>query len=208
MVKKIHYITGAIIAVFITFHLLNHLLIIGGEEVHLEFMKAARVIYRNIIVEPVLLLCILVQVITGIRLVFKKWRHQESLFDRLQLISGLYFVYFLVGHTSAVIYCRFILNLDSNLYFGASGLNAYPLYFYFIFHYGLSIIFFFTHVACAHRNGIIKYVSQKTANIHAYGIIILGIILATIILYKMMHINIPKEYHFSHGEYPSMSKLP
>jgi hypothetical protein len=197
MIKKLHYISGLTIAIFVAIHLLNHLVLFKGEEAHIRFMEAARLFYRNPFVETILLIAVITQVVSGITLVRKKWNNQNDIFDKLQIYSGMFLSLFLMGHVSVVMIGRYILKLDTNLYFGAAGLNSFPGYFYFIFHYGLSVIAIFTHVACAHKIKISKYTTDTRARSMAYSIIGLGIFISILILYRMMNVTIPTEYQFS-----------
>jgi len=201
MVKSIHYISGVIILLFIAIHLFNHILVFNGNEAHIAFMKAARVVYRNDFVETMLLMCIGVQVMSGVFLIYKKWNSQNSLLDQLQLFSGLFLFYFLIAHTAAVFYCRVVLKLDSNLYFGASGLNNKPLYFYFIFHYGFAILAVFVHIGCVHHKRTAQRMSLRQRYVQTVIIMMTGAMLATVILYRMMHVTIPVEYRFPVGRY-------
>lgn len=65
-IKKIHYISGLTIILFIGLHLFNHLFSLFGAEKHIELMNSLRVIYRNIFVEAILLLAVLTQIISGL----------------------------------------------------------------------------------------------------------------------------------------------
>lgn len=202
MIKKIHYISGILLGLFIGLHIVNHLMIVNGADAHIIFMESIRKFYRNPFIEAFLLLAVVIQVSSGISLARKKWNHTPSIFEKLQLWSGLFFVYFLVSHTSVVLLGRYIFHLDTNLYYGASPLNNNPLKFYFIFHYGLAILAFFTHVGCAHHSKMKRFVGEKTAVNQSWIIMGIGIIITGVILFYMMHLAIPKEYqYFPFGHY-------
>ncbi len=62
-IKKIHFITGLTITVFVGLHLFNHTLSIFGADRHIEVMRTLRLFYRNIFIETVLLIAVLVQII-------------------------------------------------------------------------------------------------------------------------------------------------
>lgn len=70
--KRIHYISGLIISIFVGLHLFNHFTAIFGAEFHIAVMDKLRVVYRNIIVESILLIAVFVQIISGIKLFFAK----------------------------------------------------------------------------------------------------------------------------------------
>lgn len=194
MTHKIHYYAGLIMAFFIGLHLLNHTMILISEEMYISFMDFARKIYRNPVSETLLMTAILVQVFSGIKLFRKKWAQKRNLFDKLRLFSGLYFTYFLITHTAAVLAGRYYFGLDTNLYFGASVVNMYPALLFYIFHYGLAVFAFFAHIGSLHYVKIQRYVSEKAARNHGYLFLITGILIAFLIVGKLMTVDVPDEY--------------
>ncbi len=194
MKNKIHYYAGLIMAFFIGLHLLNHSMILISEEAYMGFMDFARKIYRNPVSETILLLAVIVQIVSGIQLFRKKRKTDRRLFDRLQLYSGLYFVYFLTTHTLAVMAGRYYFELDTNLYFGASVVNMYPVLLFYIFHYGLAIFAFFAHIGSLHYFRVQRFVPEKTARLHGLAMLGTGFILAILIVGKLMTVDVPMEY--------------
>lgn len=194
MAKKIHYFTGIFLILFIGGHILNHSMILVSEELHLQFMAAYRKIYRIPVVEVVLYLAVLIQVGSGGRLLWKKWRHTKGIWDKMQVWSGAFFLYFLLVHPLAVLYGRYVWELDTNLYFGASVVNIKPLVYYYVFHYGLSIWAFFTHLACVHRVKMRRFVSARSAGIQATVMVVVGLVMAVLIVYNMTGMDIPEVY--------------
>ena len=149
--KRLHYISGLILVLYVLAHLFNHLMLWYGVEVHIAWMESMRKVYRFGLIEGMLLLAVTIQIISGIRLVLKL--RKEAVLSktmRYQMITGLYLAFFLLVHVSAVLAGRFLLNLDTNLYFGAAGLNQFPLLLFFIPYYFFAILSFFGHVACIH----------------------------------------------------------
>src|SRR6185503_9317527 len=102
MIKGIHYYTGLTLAIYIGTHLLNHLLILHSEAMHINFMQKARKVYRHPIVEGVLLTAVGLQMLSGLFLVTQKWTKTESWFDWAEICSGLYLLLFLTYHVRAV----------------------------------------------------------------------------------------------------------
>lgn len=194
MTHKIHYYAGLIMAFFIGLHLLNHSMILISEETYMSFMDFARKIYRNPVSETILMLAVVVQVVSGIKLFRKKWPQRPGLFDKLQLFSGLYFTYFLITHTLAVFAGRYYFELDTNLYFGASVVNMYPILLFYVFHYGLAVFAFFAHIGSLHYVRVQQSVSEKAARRHGYIFLIMGIVLAFLIVGKLMTVDVPAEY--------------
>lgn len=94
-----------------------------------------------------------------------------------------------------VLFCAIlVLNLDTNLYFGAAVLNISPIQYFFVFHYGLAILAFFTHLSCVHLQKMQRYVTLQMATVQATVIIIIGAILSVVIVGRMVGIAIPPEY--------------
>jgi hypothetical protein len=89
-IRKIHFISGLTIGVFVGLHLFNHFMSIWGAEKHIAVMDNLRLFYRNIFFETILLLAVLAQIITGIKLFVRKRKTTATFFDKLQTWSGLY----------------------------------------------------------------------------------------------------------------------
>jgi len=188
--KLIHYYTGLTLAVFIGFHLLNHLLILHSEALHIRFMNSARKIYRNRFVEGLILLAVLLQVISGITLVILKWNKVENYFDRIQIASGLYLSFFLLNHFSAVLRGRYKLKMDTNLYYGAGVMNMWPQKLFYIPYYSFAILSFFFHIACVHRIKMEKYAGIDVATKQSFMIMGVGILATFLIIIKMSNLKI------------------
>lgn len=196
MIKKLHYFSGITISVFVGIHLLNQIMVFAGDQAHIEFMNSARKVYRNPIGETLLMLAVIVQIVSGIKLVRQMWKKQYDVFEKLQIYSGLYLSYFLVAHVASVMIGRYVFKVDTNLYYGAGVLvNSVSVY-YFIFHYGLAIISFFTHIACVHKMKVTTYISTEQAKVHAYIIIGIGVTISILIVCRMMQVEIPQEYRY------------
>src|SRR5690554_6805565 len=102
MMRKIHYISGLTLTIFVGLHLFNHCYSIMGAHKHIELMTTLRLFYRNIFVETVLLIAVLVQIISGLK-IFKAYRKTAtSSFAKLQIWTGLYLAVFLLFHVGAV----------------------------------------------------------------------------------------------------------
>ena len=125
-IKNIHRITGIIIAVFVTAHLFNHSMAWFGIDTHREIMENFRKIYRNPVAEFVLLGCFGFQVFSGITLIRNNSFKNASFFERLKLLSGGYLAFFIVAHTIATVGGRQFYHLDTNFYYAAYVVIAFP----------------------------------------------------------------------------------
>ncbi|MFK7807959.1 MAG: hypothetical protein AB8F74_09195 [Saprospiraceae bacterium] len=202
--KRIHFLSGLTITVFILLHLFNHLYSLFGVEKHIEMMDTLRLFYRNIIAEVILIAAIFVQVISGVRLFLAKKKVANGFFEKLQIWSGGYLALFFVFHLGAVFTGRLFLNLDTNIYFGVAGLNTFPFLLFFIPYYGLAIISFFGHVSSIHSVKMKTSLMGLNPNLQARIILFTGVFLSIVVIYGLTNgfngIEIPKEYNVLIGK--------
>jgi hypothetical protein len=203
-IKKIHYISGLMITLFVGIHLFNHFCSIFGADKHIEIMNSLRLFYRNIFGETLLLSAVLVQIVSGLKLFKANRKIANSNFEKLHIWTGLYLAIFFIIHLSAVLGGRQFLRLDTNFYFGVAGLNSFPFNLFFIPYYGLAIISFFGHIAPIHSKKMKKSILGLSPNKQATLILIFGLILTVTIFYGLTnHLNgvtIPKEYNILIGK--------
>lgn len=201
--KRLHAFTGFIILVFVILHLGNHLAALKGVDQHLEVMRIIRPFYRNIFSESILLLAIAFQIYSGISM-FKRLNAKGNKNLLIQKWTGLYLAVFFLFHLSAVFMGRLILHLDTNFYFGAAGLNSWPLSLFFISYYGLAILSIVLHAG----NGIGSLLSGQSKNKSLSGrnilLLLLGASMAILIIYgltgRFSGIEIPENYKVLTGK--------
>lgn len=198
MMKRIHFLAGLTLTVFIGFHLLNHVLSIFGPDYHISFMNKLRLVYRNPIVEIILLLAVSTQIFTGLRLFSAKRRTATHFFEQLQNWTGLYLALFLIIHIGAVFVGRYFLSLDTNFYFGVAGLNAFPLNLFFIPYYGLAILSFFGHISAIHYLKMKSPILGLSIKKQSMLILMFGLIFTLVTFYgltdKFKGVTVPTEY--------------
>jgi hypothetical protein len=196
--RRIHYISGITLCLFIGLHLCNHLISIWGVEQHIAMMDGLRLIYRNMVAESLLLGACLTQVISGIALLRKRDRVQATGLARLQAWSGIYLVVFLVIHIGAVLGGRGVLHLDTNFYFGAAGINTFPFALFFIPYYGLAIMAVTGHIAAIHGRKMQHKVLGYSPQQQAIAILVIGFCGMLAIFYGLtghfQGIDLPLEY--------------
>ena len=137
-IKKIHRIASLGLILFVSLHLFNHMLAWGGIALHQSFMEDFRLIYRHPIGEGILFLLIIAQIISGIWQI-KQIPKVERAQNSLQIYSGLYLLFFLLVHTSAVQMGRYVNELDTNFYFASIVLLDDSSRIIFIPYYSLGI---------------------------------------------------------------------
>lgn len=203
-IRKIHYISGLIITIFIGVHLFNHFISVFGARAHIELMDTLRIVYRNVVVETILFAAVCIQIISGLKLFFSKRKLRNSPFQKLQIWTGLYLAFFLLMHVGAVLIGRYVLNLDTNFYFGVAGLNTFPLNLFFIPYYCLAIIAYFGHISAIHYQKMKKEILGFSVEQQSKFILTIGIAITAIILYGLtngfMGVEIPEEYNIMIGK--------
>jgi protocatechuate 3,4-dioxygenase beta subunit len=204
--KKIHLLSGIILTLFVGLHLFNHIWSINGVDAHINMMQKLRWLYRNLIVEVMLLLAVLLQIYTGIILLLYKKIQQYNFFEKLQVWSGGYLAFFLLVHVSAVLIGRFFLALDTNFYFGVAGIHSFPVNLFFVPYYALAIISFFSHIAAIHAQKMQFSVLGFSPFKQAYFIITMGVVITILIFIGLtLHfkgVNIPKAYQLFSQQMP------
>ena len=183
--RRGHFISGTLLATFVGVHLINHLLVLVSPAAHIAFMEATRVVYRNPIVETVLLAAVGFQIVTGLRLVAEVRRVKKDNWSRLHVASGLYLAFFLLIHVSAVLSGRYLFHLDTNLYFGAAGLNQFPLLLFFVPYYSLAVLAFFSHVAAIHHKKMTRRVVGLSVDKQSQLVLLAGIVLTISLMYGL-----------------------
>lgn len=197
--KKVHRISGIVLTSFIGVHLFNHLVSVLGTSYHIELMNSLRLVYRNSIIETLLLIAIAIQVYTGLKLVFKKQKNTTKFFEKIQIWSGLYLAFFLLFHVGAVMFGRFVMQLDTNFYFGVAGLNTFPFNLFFVPYYGFALLSFFIHIATVHKLKMKNHFLGISPKNQSKIIVIVGLIITIIIFYGLTNgfkgVAIPSEYN-------------
>ena len=197
-VKKLHYFSGIVIFSFVVLHLLNHATSVFGAEQHIAAMKCLRVVYRNLFVETLLLAVVFVQIFSGMRLFCNGRKYVNTFFEKLQIWSGLYLAIFLLIHLSAVLGGRWVLQLDTNFYFGVAGLNTFPLNLFFIPYYGLAVLSFFVHIAAIHQLKMKHSVFGLTSTAQSKFILCFGLLFMLFLFYGLTNhfhgVEIPAAY--------------
>lgn len=203
-IKKIHYLSGLILSIFVGFHLFNHAWSVFGATQHIQIMNALRIVYRNIFIETLLLSAVFAQIVSGLKLFMARRKNAKTRFEQLQIYSGLYLAFFFIIHVSAVLAGRFLLKLDTNFYFGVAGVNTFPFSLFFIPYYGFAILAFFGHISAIHNKKMTKHILGFSPNQQSFIILLIGFVYVFIIFYgltnRFMGVEIPKAYEVLIGK--------
>jgi hypothetical protein len=159
MTLKLHRITACMIALFLFSHLAVHLFALTGPQAHNAALKSVQWIYRSPMIEPLLVAALLFQVGLGIRLAIRRWRVPgKSGWAKLQLASGFYLGYFIINHTSAALYTRYIGGLDTNFWWVSGPLLHSRMQGFFYPYYALSVL-----SVAAHTGAILHFRGKEMA---------------------------------------------
>jgi succinate dehydrogenase/fumarate reductase cytochrome b subunit len=186
--RRLHRAVGAVLAVFVAVHVANHLAALAGVEAHIRFMDAARRGYRQPVVEAMLLLCVVLQAASGLRMLWAGRQRRRGMLAWLQAGSGAYVALFLAIHVGAVLAGRIAGGLDTNFYFAAAGLHVWPFVLFFVPYYFAAVAALFVHLGCALRRG-----RAVVAGFSAVGVVVAGLIVATL-MGKIVPVEIPARY--------------
>lgn len=146
--RALHRGSAMVLALFVVVHLLGHLAGLAGAAAHQSVLEALRWVYRQPVVEALLLSCVLFQAGSGLVLLWRGRGRRRGTVARLQALSGGYLALFLAIHTGAVFQAR-AQGLDTNLHFAAAGMQVQPWPWFFVPYYFLAVWAFWTHVGCA-----------------------------------------------------------
>ena len=183
----------AILLLFVGPHIANHLTGFWSGSLHADIMNAARHVYRDDIVQPILLALIGFQVLSGIVLVRRKTRMPNDLFGTVQTMSGAYIGVYFLAHMTAVFAARhagidtnwtWLTRYNNSLLGSLSNLRL-------IAHYWVGPIAIVTHAACGLRAVLLQHdVSMATTNRLALALIALAVVASSLIIAALLNIHI------------------
>lgn len=164
-----HGVAGALILVYVLFHLANHLLGLFGPDVHAAVMKAGRLVYRSPVVEPILVTLMLFQVAAGARLAWRWSSRPADAFRVFQIGSGVYLAAFILTHlNSAFVSARAVHHIETDWAWATSapiGLIHHAWSIRLVPHYALGVFFVLAHLSSGLRGVLIAHgVSKTVAN--------------------------------------------
>ncbi len=141
--RPMHRFSAAILGTFVLLHIANHIAGFAGQGAHRSVQLALRWLYQGWL-EPVLLISCIVQVTTGLRMV---WQLRKGLRRNwLQPVSGIYLAVFLSIHVFVVMQAR-MHRIETDLAFAAAGMHAGNWWLFFTPYYGLAIVALGLHIS-------------------------------------------------------------
>ncbi|WP_149086555.1 hypothetical protein [Pseudomonas prosekii] len=185
-----HGVAGSIVAVFVLFHIFNHLFGLISPEAHAAVMDIGRTVYRAKIIEPLLVLVMLFQIFSGLRLV---WTWSETSADRyrmFQIATGVFMSVFILGHMNSVfIFARTWLDIPTDWAFAAglpTGLIHDAWNIRLLPHYALGVFFVLAHLASGLRVVMLAHdAKMSTANRFWWSGVLLSAVVSAAIMCGM-----------------------
>jgi len=92
----------ALVVIFLALHIANHLMFPAGEGTFNAVMKVFRHVYRNDILQPLVVALFLFQVGTGLFFVWRLTGAPSDRFRTFQIASGVYLAFYLLDHMDSV----------------------------------------------------------------------------------------------------------
>lgn len=157
----------AILLLFLAMHLSNHLAGLLSEAAHRSLMDLFRHVYRARLIEPLVVALFLFMVGSGLMLVAGHAKQKADVFRTLQIVSGVYLVFFILGHMNSVFfYARTLLKIqtDWNFATGApTGLIQDAWNIRLLPHYLLGVFLVLTHLVLGARGVAIAHRAREAA---------------------------------------------
>ena len=183
----------AILLVFVGPHIANHLTAFWTGLLHIEIMNVVRRVYRDDIVQPMLLALIGFQILSGTALVRRRMRMPSDFLGTVQTMSGVYVGVYFLAHMTAVFAARYagtdtnwtwLTRNDGSMLSSLSNLRL-------LAHYWVGPIAIVAHVACGLRMVLLQHDSSPaTVNRLAMTLIIAGVAISSVILVALLNVHI------------------
>jgi hypothetical protein len=184
---------SAILLLFVGPHIGNHVAGFWNGPAHIEIMNAVRRVYRDDIVQPMLLALIGFQILSGTALVRRRIRMPSDFLGTVQTMSGVYVGVYFLAHMTAVFAARqagtdtnwtWLTRPDDSMLVSLSSLRL-------IAHYWVGPLAIVAHVACGLRMVLLQHdISPATANRLALALITVGVVASSVILVALLNVHI------------------
>jgi len=186
---------GAILLLFIGPHIVNHAAGLWNGAVHIAIMNVMRHVYRNDIVQPVLLALIGFQILSGTALVRRRMRMPSDFLGTVQTMGAVFVGVYFLAHMTAVFATRHT-GTDTNWIWltrpnDSMLVSLSPSNLRLLAHYWVGPIAIVAHVACGLRMVLLQRdISPATTNRIALALIAAGVVTSSIILAALLNVHI------------------
>ena len=144
-----------IVAIFLVWHLANHVTAAFSLETNKAIMDLLRAWYRSNVIQPLLIALFAFQLLSGLRLVWAKIPRDADIYASIQTATGGYLAFYITSHLIAVfILGRIFLGIDTTFAWASgapAGLLSDAWNVRLIPHYSLAVLFVISHLAMGVR---------------------------------------------------------
>lgn len=184
---------SVILLLFIGPHIVNHAAGFWNGPVHIAVMNVLRRVYRDEIVQPVLLMLIGLQILSGAALVRRRMRMPSDFLGTVQTMCGAYIGVYFLAHMTAVFAARHA-GVDTNWSWLTRPNDSLLVSLFklrLIAHYWAGPIAIVAHIACGLR-WILRQrdVSPATSDRIAWTFITAGVVASSIILLALLNVHL------------------
>lgn len=180
----------AIMLVFLAPHLFNHLLGVFGADVHRMVMDVLRVVYRNAVLEPIIIVAFFFQLLSGLVLIRPKTISRADVLDALQTASGAYLTLFIASHINSVFTLARYFGTETDYKWAVGdpvGLVADAWSIRLLPHYSLAVFFLIAHLACGMRVVMRNHnVRPSVYGASTWAVIMIGVLVTAVITAGML----------------------
>lgn len=198
--RNFHKLNAAFLALFLAVHLATHLSGIFGIAAYNSVQAAFRVVYRQPVIEAVLLASITLQLLVGAKLLIASLRRKRpsGFWHWAQMLSGGFFFLFMVQHLFSLGMARWYFHLDTTFYWPASVMSGPPFIYFFIPYYFFGVLSVVTHLGVGVRYSMIDAGYIRLADPVATGFLVVGTVISAAILPVIagayFEIELPQEW--------------
>lgn len=159
--RIVHGVTALVIVGYVAFHVANHLFFLASPARYDAVQRWGETVYRNPYVQPLLVLALLLQTVTGLRLFWHWSARRGDFFRTVQLATGLYLAAYVVGHMDSVfVFARTYQAIPSDWAFATgapAGIIRDAWNIRLLPHYFLGVWFVLVHLACGARGVLLAH---------------------------------------------------
>jgi len=151
--QRVHRLSASLLVLFGVAHVANHLASVDSLQAHVTVQNLLRSVYRQPVVEVLIVAAALLQVLTGWVTVARVRLQRSNGLRNLQVLAGAYLGMFFLSHLTGVFGGR-LQNADTTFAWatgGAGGLLSNPRLGSFLPYYSLAVFAFSVHAAVAAR---------------------------------------------------------
>jgi hypothetical protein len=191
--QRVHRISAMLLLLFGMVHVTNHVAAVGSLQTHVTLQNWLRTVYRQPVVEALIIMAALSQVVTGWLVVSRVRLQRSTRLRNLQVLAGSFLGMFFISHLTGVFSGRFVQHVDTTFSWatgGPHGLLANPRSPSMVPYYSLAVLAFFIHAATAGRWTLASALGPSAALKLCYGIIVLGIMVTLTLLLPMSGIHL------------------